>query len=684
MTPQVVLNRKESNQGAPVGYWTITLTPSNRTSNSITITCDASCSLNSDNSKTQFGVTCSLYIGGAWHDFVMVPYGTWWTGTTAKTASTSIIITGLTETQTNLSGIKFKAWAGDSEGPGISETSCSDVTFDSFSGGGVIMTPQVVLSNSQSSLSSPYGFWTVTLTPRDRTTNSVTIDCEMSCSLQYSSSYTGYQVTCGMYLGGSWHDVEINPSGNSWSGTTARTARMTVTVTGLTASQTLITGIYFRAWAADGWGPGTADKACANLVIASANAASEWALDSDIVNIDESLSVLITPIVDSNYHIFELVSNDNKASLGQFTNTSPSITIPAEAIGSWFDGDALSLAATLAMYSYAEDGTYLGKDEKAVTINMTAAAGAPTDVVITDSSVSKGLVIFNIVPPVAKYNAHIVEQSYQSNIGEILIDGATVTVSIPSGAEESVVTISITATDTRGYTVSSSGSITYNGESIFDFGTTSVNLNQSIDIAIDEWVASNTYSLSANSVVFADKRVDNSIRCKFAEEDFSHLFGSNSATANVTMVCSTYDSLGNQIGSNLNKVVSLIMPRSIGAPTGTKLTIVSVTDTEIIAKITSPTTKYGATISNYVVSTNNGVAVLNGDTITVTNNAGFKSGRVKISVYAIDSRGFNSNTATVEKIFTNPKIVLNGASYEKIMSNEKNVIAIYRGSTRIM
>ena len=336
------------------------------------------------------------------------------------------------------------------------------------------------------------------------------------------------------------------------------------------------------------------------------------------------------------------------------------------------------------MYSYDSNGIYLGESSKSVTIKMTSAAGAPANMAVASGSVSKGSATFTITPPATKYNASVSSYSVSSNIGTASRSGTTITVSIPSGASASTVTVSVTATDSRGYTTSASGSAAYNGVSTFTFGATSVNLGNAISVAVDEWVAANTYSLSANGVTFANKATGNSTSCTFAAANFGSLFGSTSTTANTTMTCTTYDSSGNQIGGSSTKAISLTMSESVGAPTGMGLTITSATNTQIVATMTPPTTKYGATISNYVVSTNNGTASRSGNTITVTNSNGFGSGKVQISVYAVDSRGFKSNTAIAEKMNTVPKIKLNGASYEKIMINGKNVVAIYRGSTRIM
>lgn len=690
MASQIVLNEKQSTYGGPYGFYTVTLTPSNRTSNSVTLKCDVSAHLQYGDSWTQMGVTCGLYVGGAWHNFVLVPYGMMWHGTTPTTTSTTITVTGLTESQTSITGIQFRAQDSTDPygGPSLNATSCSNLSIDSFNGSGTtdVMVPQVMLSEKQSTYSGPYGFYTVTLTPSNRTTNSVVVKCDVAAHLQYAGSWTQMGVKCGLYIGGAWHDFILVPYGTTWEGTGMIYASTTITVTGLTASQTSITGIQFRALDLDPNGPGGPQlnaTACPALAIISANGASTWTLSGSPVNVDGTLTASITPVVSTNYHTFKLSSGSNSTSFSSYS-TSASLSIAAGVVGPWFGGSATSLSATLTMYTYDSGGIYLGESSKTVTIKMTSAAGAPANMSVTSGSVSKGSVTFTITPPATKYNASISSYSVSSNIGTASRSGTTITVSIPSGASSSTVTVSVTATDSRGYTTSASGSASYNGVSTFTFGATSVNLEQAISVAVDEWVAANTYSLSANGVTFANKTMNNNTTCNFAAANFGGLFGSTSTTASTTMTCSTFDSSGNQIGSSSTKTINLTMPEAVGAPTGMGLTITSTSSTQIVATMTPPTTKYGATISKYEVATNNGTASRSGNTITVTNSAGFGSGKVQISVYAVDSRGFKSNTAIVEKLNTVPKILLNGASYEKVMSHGKNVVAIYFGSTRTM
>lgn len=317
------------------------------------------------------------------------------------------------------------------------------------------MTSQVVLNNRESTYGSPYGYYTVTLTPSNRTTNSVTVKCNVSAHLLASNSYTNYGVTCGLYIGGTWHDFTLVSYGTPWQGTSPISASTIITVSGLTASQTSITGIKFRAidGASEYEGPSLSATNCSDLAIISS------------VNVDSSETSEIN------------------------------IYIAPDTYGYWFEPTKTSLSATVSLTTYDSSGTNIGSDSKTIT---------------------------------------------------------------------------------------------------------------------------------------------------------------------------------------------LYMSESIGKPTNTGIAITSATDTEIIVTITAPTTKYGATVSDYIISTNKGTATRSGNTITVTSSSGFGSGKVQISAYAIDSRNFKSNTAIVEKITTTPKILLNNASYEKIISNSKNIVAIYCGSTRIM
>lgn len=149
MAAQIVLNEKKSTYGGPYGFYTVKLTPYNRTKDSVTVKCDVSAHLQYEGSYTGHKVTCGLYIGGKWVDFVIysgggVVYddgsdnGKLWKGTSEKTASKSIDVSGLSAVQEVLTGIKFRAISQASGGPQLDATDCADITIDRYGGLGYV------------------------------------------------------------------------------------------------------------------------------------------------------------------------------------------------------------------------------------------------------------------------------------------------------------------------------------------------------------------------------------------------------------------------------------------------------------------------------------------------------------------------------------------------------------------
>lgn len=161
------------------------------------------------------------------------------------------------------------------------------------------MAAQVVLNEKKSTYDSPYGFYTVTLTPYNRTKDSVDITCDVSAHLQYATSWTGYKVTCGLRIGGGeWTDFVIyagggtETNGKAWKGTTPRTASTTVTVSGLSVTQTKVADIEFRAIRQTAGGPQLNATDCSDLTIdmygglAHINVDGEWKEALTWVNVD--------------------------------------------------------------------------------------------------------------------------------------------------------------------------------------------------------------------------------------------------------------------------------------------------------------------------------------------------------------------------------------------------------------
>lgn len=136
MTAQTVLSEKQSTYGGPYGFYTVTLTPSNRTKNSVDVKVNVKAHLQYDASYHYVGVTCKLYIGGEEHEIVLAKNGYEWEGTTPISVTKTITVNGLTVAQTVISGIKFKATSGGgaTDGPSLKETACADLAIDLYGG----------------------------------------------------------------------------------------------------------------------------------------------------------------------------------------------------------------------------------------------------------------------------------------------------------------------------------------------------------------------------------------------------------------------------------------------------------------------------------------------------------------------------------------------------------------------
>ena len=137
-TTATVLNRKQTPNGRPKFYYTVTLRCTGRTSNAITVSATITASLGNDKSYfgKGLGVQGSIYCGGSWHNVTIKGKSSYWKGRTAHTVSTSFTVTGLSSTTSVLTGIKFKATRTDNlldnKAGILSETSCSNMSISTY------------------------------------------------------------------------------------------------------------------------------------------------------------------------------------------------------------------------------------------------------------------------------------------------------------------------------------------------------------------------------------------------------------------------------------------------------------------------------------------------------------------------------------------------------------------------
>lgn len=133
-------------------------------------------------------------------------------------------------------------------------------------------TSGTLLSNKATSQSSPVFYYSITAKATNRNANSVKVTVTVTASLKNTGSYFGppYALQGQIYLGGSWRTFTIKKSSEFWRGKTAHTVNLSVTVTGLSASASALTGIKFKTVRTDSTGGSAgvlSETACSNLPI---------------------------------------------------------------------------------------------------------------------------------------------------------------------------------------------------------------------------------------------------------------------------------------------------------------------------------------------------------------------------------------------------------------------------------
>lgn len=129
-----------------------------------------------------------------------------------------------------------------------------------------------------STVSAPDVKYVVSAKSANRKSGSVDVTFTVTASLTKSTSYflSGYILKAALYLGGKWNEVTIKKSTDQWRGKTAHTVSKKVTVTGLTAAQTKLTGVKFKAYRGDNNGEcGTiSETKCSDINISAYTSAT--------------------------------------------------------------------------------------------------------------------------------------------------------------------------------------------------------------------------------------------------------------------------------------------------------------------------------------------------------------------------------------------------------------------------
>ena len=128
--------------------------------------------------------------------------------------------------------------------------------------------------NAQSLVDSPNFNYSVVAKTSGRTANSVKVTFTITASLGLDRNYfgNGFVLDASIYIAGAWHTVRLKNSTDYWRGRTGHTININVTVTGLSNTQSAITGVKFKCDRNDPYGymgpAGQLDeRACSNIPI---------------------------------------------------------------------------------------------------------------------------------------------------------------------------------------------------------------------------------------------------------------------------------------------------------------------------------------------------------------------------------------------------------------------------------
>ena len=229
---------------------------------------------------------------------------------------------------------------------------------------------QTILNEKKSTVGNPYAFFTVQVTPSNRTTNSVKLAITVKSHLQWSDSLlgTGYTMTGYLKVNDTSYYITLKTSSEEWSGTTVYTATRTITINELDSATTSLTGVTFRVA-----GESRLDEtSCSNITIPSGNGPSTFTLSATSVNIGSSLKVTISREVSTNYHKIVASFNGNSHTFTSNAGTSATLTFSQSTFSSWFSSTSPEITVALIMTTYNSSGTKLGATVSRITFKNPA------------------------------------------------------------------------------------------------------------------------------------------------------------------------------------------------------------------------------------------------------------------------------------------------------------------------
>ena len=135
------------------------------------------------------------------------------------------------------------------------------------------------LLTAKSDIEAPTVNYKITAKTSERSASSVKVQIAITSSLGRDSSYfgRGFGLLGSVYIGGSWRNITLKTTSDYWRGKTGHTVNLTVTVSGLSASTTALSGIKFKVSRSDSVGGKTGvleETKCNDLKISTYTSAT--------------------------------------------------------------------------------------------------------------------------------------------------------------------------------------------------------------------------------------------------------------------------------------------------------------------------------------------------------------------------------------------------------------------------
>ena len=309
---------------------------------------------------------------------------------------------------------------------------------------------QTILNNKQSSNGSPYAFYTVEVISSERTANSVNLVIIVKSHLQNSESVqgTGIILTGYLKISGVSYEIPLKSSSTKWSGTTVYTASKNITVNGLSASATSITGVTFSVSTSDG-SSALSGTSCSNITISAGNSVSGFSLSHNPAKLGDSVTATINSVSSANYHKIVATAGSKSYTFTTNAKTSANLVFTASRFGPWFSTTSKELEVTLTMTTYDSSGTSLGYVTQEITIIMTDKIGKPsTPTAVISNETANGATITLTRPSSYKFGATFKNWKVTANEGTVSVSGNTITATVDVNK---TVIVSIQAVDSRGF-----------------------------------------------------------------------------------------------------------------------------------------------------------------------------------------------------------------------------------------